>query len=89
MALKDIDIFDRYLQIKQLQQDQRQEVADAIAPTPAQATYMASFLTPGSSIPDVSGNYPSFPSSKVDLIDAFSGDPMPLNPKAAPPPKAS
>jgi len=77
MALKDIDIFDRYLQIKQLQQDQRQEVADAIAPTPAQSAYIASFMAPGSSIPDVSGNYPSFPSSEVDLIDAFSGDPMP------------
>jgi len=77
MALEDIDIFGRYLQTKQLQQDQRQQVADTIAPTPAQATYMASFLAPGSSIPDVSGIYPSFPSSEVDLIDAFSGDPMP------------
>jgi len=77
MALKDIDIFDRYLQIKKLQQDQRQEVADAIAPTPAQSAYITSFMAPGSSIPDVSGNYPSFPSSEVDLIDAFSGDPMP------------
>ena len=77
MALKDIDIFDRYLQIKQLQQDQRQGVADAIAPTPAQSAYITSFMAPGSSIPDVSGNYPSFPSSEVDLIDAFSGDPMP------------
>ena len=77
MALNDIDIFDRYLQTQQLQQDQRQGVADAIAPTPAQSAYMASFLAPGSSIPDVSGNYPSFPSSEVDLIDAFSGDPMP------------
>ena len=77
MALEDIDIFDRFLQTKQLQQDQRQQVADTIAPTPAQATYIASLLAPGSSIPDVSGNYPSFPSSEVDLIDAFSGDPMP------------
>jgi hypothetical protein len=77
MALEDIDIFDRFLQTKQLQQDQRQQVADTIAPTPAQATYIASFLAPGSSIPDVSGIYPSFPSSQVDLIDAFSGDPMP------------
>ena len=77
MALEDIDIFDRFLQTKQLQQDQRQQVADTIAPTPAQATYIASFLAPGSSVPDVSGNYPSFPSSEVDLIDAFSGDPMP------------
>jgi hypothetical protein len=77
MALEDIDIFDRFLQTKQLQQDQRQQVADTIAPTPAQATYIASFLAPGSSVPDVSGIYPSFPSSQVDLIDAFSGDPMP------------
>ena len=77
MALEDIDIFDRYLQTQQLQQDQRQQVADTIAPTPAQATYIASFLAPGSSVPDVSGIYPSFPSSQVDLIDAFSGDPMP------------
>ena len=77
MALEDIDIFGRYLQTKQLQQDQRQQVADTIAPTPAQATYMASFLAPGSSIPDVSGYMASFPSSEVDFIDAFSGDPMP------------
>lgn len=77
MALNDIDIFDRYLQTQQLQQDQRQGVADAIAPTPAQSAYITSFMAPGSSIPDVSGIYPSFPSSEVDLIDAFSGDPMP------------
>ena len=77
MAIKDIDIFDRYLQTQQLQQDQRQGVADAIAPTPAQSAYITSFMAPGSSIPDVSGIYPSFPSSEVDLIDAFSGDPMP------------
>ena len=77
MALEDIDIFDRFLQTKQLQQDQRQQVADTIAPTPAQATYIASLLAPGSSVPDMGGYMSSFPSSEVDLIDAFSGDPMP------------
>jgi hypothetical protein len=75
-TLDEINLFDRYLQAKNLQQDQRQEVADTIAPTPAQATYIASFMAPGSSIPDVAGIYPSFPSSDVDLVDAFSGDPM-------------
>ena len=77
MALEDIDIFDRFLQTKQLQQDQRQQVADTIAPTPAQATYIASLLAPGSSVPDMGGYMSSFPSSEVDFIDAFSGDPMP------------
>ena len=77
MALKDINIFDRYLQTKQLQRDQDQAMSEQFAMTPAQATYMASFMVPGSSGPDVSGIYPSFPSSEVDLIDAFSGDPMP------------
>jgi len=77
MALKDINIFDRYLQTKQLQQDQDQAMSEQFAMTPAQATYITSFMAPFSSVPDVSGNYPSFPSSEVDLIDAFSGDPMP------------
>ena len=75
-TLDEINLFDRYLQAKNLQQDQRQEVADTIAPTPAQSAYIASFMAPGSSIPDVAGIYPSFPSSDVDLVDAFSGDPM-------------
>ena len=77
MALKDINIFDRYMQTQELQQDQNQAMSEQFAMTPAQATYMGSFMIPGSSVPDVSGNYPSFPSSEVDLIDAFSGDPMP------------
>ena len=77
MALKDINIFDRYMQTQELQQDQNQAMSDQFAMTPAQATYMGSFMIPGSSVPDVSGNYPSFPSSEVDVIDAFSGDPMP------------
>ena len=47
-TLDEINLFDRYLQAKNLQQDQRQEVADTIAPTPAQATYIAAMLTPGS-----------------------------------------
>ena len=77
MALKDINIFDRYMQTQELQQDQNQAMSEQFAMTPAQATYMGSFMIPGSSVPDVSGNYPSFPSSEVDVIDAFSGDPMP------------
>lgn len=77
MALKDINIFDRYMQTQELQQDQNQAMSEQFSMTPAQATYMGSFMIPGSSVPDVSGNYPSFPSSEVDLIDAFSGDPMP------------
>jgi hypothetical protein len=43
-TLDDINLFERYLQAKNLQQDQRQEVADTIAPTPAQATYIAAML---------------------------------------------
>ena len=54
-TLDEINLFDRYLQAKNLQQDQRQEVADTIAPTPAQSAYIASFMAPGSSIPDVAG----------------------------------
>ena len=75
-TLDDINLFDRYLQTQQLQRDQDQAMSEQFATTPAQATYIASFMAPGSSIPDVAGIYPSFPSSDVDLVDAFSGDPM-------------
>ena len=77
MALKDINIFDRYMQTQELQQDQNQAMSEQFAMTPAQATYMGSFMIPGSSVPDMGGYMPSFPSSEVDVIDAFSGDPMP------------
>ena len=77
MALKDINIFDRYMQTQELQQDQNQAMSEQFAMTPAQATYMGSFMIPGSSVPDMGGYMPSFPSSEVDVIDTFSGDPMP------------
>jgi hypothetical protein len=76
-TLDDINLFDRYLQAKNLQQDQRQEVADTIAPTPAQATYIAAMLAPGSGYIDAQGVFPSFPPSEAGMKDAFSGEPMP------------
>ena len=51
MALKDINIFDRYMQTQELQQDQNQAMSEQFAMTPAQATYMGSFMIPGSSVP--------------------------------------
>jgi hypothetical protein len=53
---------------------------EQLTPTPAQSAYLSSMLVPGSSLPDVSGNLPSFPSADVELIDAFSGDPLPSLP---------
>jgi hypothetical protein len=76
-TLDDINLFERYLQAKNLQQDQRQEVADTIAPTPAQATYIAAMLAPGSGYIDAQGVFPSFPPSEAGMKDAFSGEPMP------------
>jgi hypothetical protein len=76
-TLDEINLFDRYLQAKNLQQDQRQEVADTIAPTPAQATYIAAMLAPGSGYIDAQGVFPSFPPSEAGMKDAFSGEPMP------------
>ena len=45
--------------------------------TPAQAAYIGSVFAPGAGIADAAGQFPEFPSADVDLIDAFSGDPLP------------
>mgnify|MGYP003145667598 FL=1 len=45
--------------------------------TPAQAAYIGSVFAPGAGIADAAGKFPEFPGKDVDLIDAFSGDPLP------------
>ena len=50
---------------------------EQFTPTPAQSAYLSAIFAPGSGIVDAAGQFPEFPSSDVELIDAFSGDPMP------------
>jgi len=50
---------------------------EQFTPTPAQSAYLSAIFAPGSGVVDAAGQFPEFPSSDVELIDAFSGDPMP------------
>ena len=54
-----------------------QAAKEQFTPTPAQSAYLSAIFAPGSGIVDAAGQFPEFPSSDVELIDAFSGDPMP------------
>ena len=76
-TLDDINLFDRYLQTQQLQRDQDQAMSEQFATTPAQATYIAAMLAPGSGYIDAQGVRPSYPPSEAGMKDAFSGEPMP------------
>ena len=53
---------------------------EQFTPTPAQSAYLSAMFVPGASLPDITGNLPSFPSAEVELIDTFSGDPLPSLP---------
>ena len=50
---------------------------EQFTPTPAQSAYLSAMFAPGSGFIDAAGQFPEFPSSDVELIDAFSGEPMP------------
>ncbi len=50
---------------------------EQFTPTAAQSAYLSAIFAPGSGIVDAAGQFPEFPSSDVELVDAFSGDPMP------------
>ena len=54
-----------------------QAAKEQFTPTPAQSAYLSAIFAPGSGVVDAAGQFPEFPSSDVELIDAFSGDPMP------------
>ena len=54
-----------------------QAAKEQFTPTPAQSAYLSAIFAPGSGIVDAAGQFPEFPSSDVELVDAFSGNPMP------------
>lgn len=71
------DNFAKQAELDLAMQESRMQSAQELTPTPAQAAYIGSIFAPGAGIADAAGQFPEFPSADVDLIDAFSGDPLP------------
>ena len=67
----------RKLESDMMLNEARRSAAEKLTPTKAQAAWIGSIFAPGSAGLDAAGKFPEFPSSDVDLVDAFSGDPMP------------
>lgn len=67
----------RKLESDMMLNEARRSAAEKLTPTKAQAAWIGSIFAPGSAGLDAAGKFPEFPSSDVELIDAFSGDPMP------------
>ena len=65
-----------YPSAEQITAAQKRETEEPLL-TPAQAAYIGSVFAPGAGIADAAGKFPEFPGKDVDLIDAFSGDPLP------------
>jgi len=71
------DNFAKQAELDLAMQESRMQSVQELTPTPAQAAYIGSIFAPGAGIADAAGQFPEFPSADVDLIDAFSGDPLP------------
>ena len=62
------------------QELERLEQIRSTMPTPAQSAYIATLIAPGTSVPDITGELPSFPTADVPLEDFLAGEPLPSLP---------
>ena len=68
---------ERKIERDMMMAEAQRELAEELTPTKAQAAWGAAQFAPGAGIIDAAGKMASFPSSDVELQEAFSGELMP------------